>query len=116
MARSGKYTIDTDGPYNEYQPFEVYCSFPENATTIGEDIEIEIGHCDSQKCFNAKLNYRTPLEQMKKLSETSGTCRQKLQFHCKSAPLEVSGFKMPSYLGIHFINLVKRKKSKKIIA
>ena len=90
MTRSGTYTIDTDGPYNEYQPFEVYCSFPKNTTTIGEDIEIEIGHCDSQKCFHAKLNYTTPLEQMKKLFEASGTCRQELQFHCKSAPLEVS--------------------------
>ena len=56
---------------------------------IRETVEIAIGQCNEEKCYEAGMTYTMPPDQMKKLFEVSGTCSQKIQFHCKSAPLQV---------------------------
>ena len=90
ITRSGRYNVDPDGLYANEKPFFVNCSFPENMTIIGESVEITIDHCDTDQCHQATVNYDMPLHQMKKLFEVSGSCSQEVQFHCKSAPLQVS--------------------------
>ena len=82
--------MDPDGVYENEKPFFVNCSFPENLTTIGENVEITIDHCNIDQCHQATVNYDMPIHQMKKLFEVSGTCSQEVQFKCKSAPLQVS--------------------------
>ena len=82
--------MDPDGLYVNEKPFIVNCSFPQNLTIIGESIEITVDHCNTDKCYHAPVNYEMPLDQMKNLFEVSGTCIQELQFHCKSAPLQVT--------------------------
>ena len=89
ISLSGKYDVDPDGPYANEKPFSVFCSFPENLTIIGENVEIIIDHCDTDQCHQATINYDMPHDQMKKLFQVSGTYMQEIQFHCKSAPLQV---------------------------
>ena len=50
-----------------------------------------LGKLESENTSHqATVNYDMPLHQMKKLFEVSGGCSQEVQFHCKSAPLQVS--------------------------
>ena len=86
---SGQYNVDPDGSYSGDKPFLVHCSFPENSTIIGEEVEIEIDKCIAEQCYEAPINYTMPVEQMKKLFAISGKCSQTLDFHCKLAPLQV---------------------------
>ena len=86
---SGEYNVDPDGSYSGGKPFSVQCSFADNSTIIGEEVEIEIEKCQGEQCFEAQINYTMPVEQMKKLFAISGRCTQTLDFHCKLAPLQV---------------------------
>ena len=86
---SGEYNVDPDGSYSGDKPFLVQCLFPDNSTIIGEEAEIEIEKCIAEQCYEAQINYTMPVEQMKKLFAISGRCTQTLDFHCKTAPLQV---------------------------
>ena len=86
----GKYDVDPDGLYSGGQPFLVHCSFPDNSTIIGKDVEIQVGKCNEFQCFVAKMDYDMPIPQMKKLFALSGRCVQKIDFKCKLAPLKVN--------------------------
>ena len=68
----------------------VRCSFPDNSTIIGKDVEIQVGKCNEFQCFEAKMDYEMPVAQMKKLFALSGSCMQKIDFKCKLAPLKVN--------------------------
>ena len=68
----------------------VRCSFPDNSTIIGKDVEIEVGKCNEFQCFEAKMDYEMPIAQMKKLFALSGRCMQRIDFKCKLAPLKVN--------------------------
>ena len=73
----------------------VQCLFPDNSTIIGEEVEIEIEECIAEQCFQAPINYTMPVEQMQKLFGISGRCTQTLDFHCKTAPLQVIFLSVP---------------------
>ena len=85
----GKYDVDPDGLYSGGQPFLVHCSFPDNSTIIGKDVEIQVGKCNEFQCFEAKMDYEMPIAQMKNIFALSGSCVQKIDFKCKLAPLKV---------------------------
>ena len=87
---SGEYNVDPDGLYSGGKPFLVHCSFPDNSTIIGKDVEIQVGKCNEFQCFEAKMDYEMPVAQMKKLFALSGSCMQKIDFKCKLAPLKVN--------------------------
>jgi hypothetical protein len=87
---AGKYNVDPDGLYSGGEPFLVRCSFPDNSTIIGKDVEIQVGKCNEFQCFEAKMDYDMPISQMKKLFALSGRCVQKIDFKCKLAPLKVN--------------------------
>ena len=67
----------------------VRCSFPDNSTIIGKDVEIQVGKCNEFQCYEAKMDYEMPVAQMKKLFALSGSCIQRIDFKCKLAPLKV---------------------------
>ena len=83
---SGKYNVDPD---SGGKPFLVRCSFPDNSTIIGKDVEIQVGKCNEFQCYEAKMDYEMPVAQMKKLFALSGSCIQRIDFKCKLAPLKV---------------------------
>ena len=87
---SGEYSIDPDGLYSGGKPFLVRCSFPDNSTIIGKDVEIEVGKCNEFQCFEAKMDYEMPIAQMKRLFALSGSCMQRIDIKCKLAPLKVN--------------------------
>ena len=87
---SGEYNVDPDGLYSGGKPFLVHCSFPNNSTIIGKDVEIQVGKCNEFQCFEAKMDYEMPIDQMKKLFALSGSCMQRIDFKCKLAPLKVN--------------------------
>ena len=95
----GEYNVDPDGSYSGDKPFLVQCLFPDNSTIIGEEVEIEIEKCIAEQCFEASINYTMPVEQMQKLFGISGRCTQTLDFHCKTAPLQVIFFSVPFWYG-----------------
>ena len=90
----GEYNVDPDGSYSGGKPFLVHCSFPNNLTIIGDEVEIEIEKCIAEQCHETQINYTMPVEQMKKIFTISGRCTQTIDFHCKTAPLQVIFFAM----------------------
>ena len=57
-------------------------------TKIGEDLDIDITHCNTSNCFTHDIHYNSQkMEQIKALIETSSECYQEMIFHCHSTPL-----------------------------
>ena len=72
-------------------PIKAHCSLPDGLTKIGEEVEIELSHCDSTGCFAHEINYDSvTIEQIIALIQSSTECYQKIEFHCLSAPLVAS--------------------------
>ena len=92
---SGEYNVDPDGSYSGDKPFLVQCLFPDNTTIIGEEVDIEIEKCIAEQCYEVPINYTMPVEQMKNIFAISGRCTQTLDFHCKTAPLQVIFISVP---------------------
>ena len=45
------YDLDPDGVNRGQVPIKAYCELPSGVTSIGRTEEIEIGHCNTSKCF-----------------------------------------------------------------
>ena len=91
LAKNG---ITTDGYYDldfgqPQSPVTTWCTLPDGETKLGEDIEINVEHCSSNKCFSKDLEYEANQEQFDYLIESSKSCYQNLSFHCVSSPLQV---------------------------
>ena len=94
LAKNG---ITTDGYYDldfgqPQSPVTTWCTLPDGETNLGEDIEINVEQCNSNKCFSKVLEYEANEEQLEYLIESSISCYQNLSFHCISSPLQVSTF------------------------
>ena len=77
--------------YRGQIPIKAHCSLPDGVTKIGNELEIEVSHCDSQGCFTHEINYDSvTIEQIIALMQSSTECYQKIEFHCLSTPLVAS--------------------------
>ena len=86
IINDGYYDLDFGQPQS---PVTTWCTLPDE-TKLGEDIEINVEQCNSNKCFSKDLEYETNEEQLEYLIELSNSCYQNLSFHCISSPLQVS--------------------------
>ena len=93
--------LDYDGLGFGKPPFEAFCQFPEQTLIVGQEVSVDVVHCDTDFCFEHPLNYDIAEEQLEKLLEVSTTCSQSVTLNCFSSPIKVSYF---YYLkSIHFI-------------
>ena len=70
-------------------PFEAFCQFPEQVLIVGEEVSVDVVHCDTDFCFEYPLNYNVAEEQFAKLLEVSTTCSQSVTLNCFSSPIKV---------------------------
>ena len=86
ITKSGLYYIDPDGQQMGFEPFKAYCNFEasEASTEIIHDHElaVEIAPCVGPKCFELKLEYNAPMDQISALKEISKECTQYINFDC----------------------------------
>ena len=93
--------LDYDGLGFGKPPFEAFCQFPEQTLIVGQEVSVDVVHCDTDFCFEHPLDYDIAEEQLEKLLEVSTTCSQSVTLNCFSSPIKVSYF---YYLkSIHFI-------------
>ncbi len=68
-----------------------YCIFTENAaiTEIPHDAEesAQASMCQEIGCFERKVEYKAPAEQLEALIQLSSECSQNIIFDCLFAPL-----------------------------
>ena len=70
-------------------PFKAFCKFPEQTLIVGQEISVDVVHCDNDFCFEHPLNYDVAEEQFDKLLEVSSTCSQSLTLQCFLSPIKV---------------------------
>jgi hypothetical protein len=70
-------------------PFEAFCQFPGQVLTVGQEVSVDVVHCDNSLCFEHPLNYNVAEEQFAKLLEVSTTCSQSVTLNCFSSPIKV---------------------------
>ena len=73
-------------------PFEAVCQFPEQVLIVGEEVSVDVTHCDTDFCFEHPVNYNVAEEQFVKLLEVSTTCSQSVTLNCFSSPIKVRKF------------------------
>ena len=81
--------IDADGKYQGFPPISVRCELPDGITIIGEETQVAVTHCPENGCFEKKLTYNYPLEQILAIIQKSATCKQEVIVQCVSAALTV---------------------------
>ena len=82
-------------------PFEAFCQFPEQTLIVGQEVSIDVVHCDTDFCFEHPLKYNVPEEQFYKLLEVSSTCSQLITLQCFLSPIKVRNFYYSK--SVHFI-------------
>ena len=70
-------------------PFEAFCQFPEQVLIVGEEVSVDVVHCDNSFCFEHPLNYIVAEEQFTKLLEVSTRCSQSVTLNCFLSPIKV---------------------------
>ena len=70
-------------------PFEAFCQFPEQVLTVGQEVSVDVVHCDNSLCFEHPLNYNVAEEQFAKLLEVSTRCSQSVTLNCFLSPIKV---------------------------
>ena len=73
-------------------PFEAFCQFPEQVLIVGQEVSVDVVHCDDAFCFEHPVNYNVAEEQFVKLLEVSTTCSQSVTLNCFSSPIKVRKF------------------------
>ena len=73
-------------------PFEAFCQFPEQTLIVGQEVSVDVVHCNTDFCFEHPVNYNVHEEQFDKLLEVSSTCSQLISLQCFSSPIKVSIF------------------------
>ncbi len=51
----------------------------------------EIGNCQGDGCFERKVEYKAPPEQLESLIQLSEKCVQEIIFDCLASPLRING-------------------------
>ena len=82
--------LDYDGLGLGKPPFEAFCQFPEQTLIVGQEVSVDVVHCDTDFCLEHPLNYDVAEEQFEKLLEVSTTCSQSVTLNCFSSPIKVS--------------------------
>ena len=107
---NGYYWIDLDGPRSGQPPVSVYCDFGLEPPEIGhiyqighdsEELALATENCDTEQCFNTRINYDINIEQVQQVINQSTSCSQKIYFHCNQAPIQVEGQIMIHWLDVH---------------
>ena len=66
---------------------QVQCDLPENKTYLGKETKFEVTNCQTLRCYNESLDYKSSKEQIEALISSSVSCRQTIKLECISAPI-----------------------------
>ena len=66
---------------------QVQCDLPHNKTYLGKETKFEVTNCQTLRCYNESLDYKSSKEQIEALISSSVSCRQTIKLECISAPI-----------------------------
>ena len=66
---------------------QVQCDLPEDKTYLGKETKFEVTNCQSLRCYDGILDYKSSKEQIEALISSSVYCRQTIKLECISAPI-----------------------------
>ena len=66
---------------------QVQCDLPEDKTYLGKETKFEVTNCQTLRCYNESLDYKSSKEQIEALISSSVSCRQTIKLECISAPI-----------------------------
>ena len=66
---------------------QVQCDLPEDKTYLGNGTKFEVTNCQTLRCYNERLDYKSSKEQIEALISSSVSCRQTIKLECISAPI-----------------------------
>ena len=66
---------------------QVQCDLPHDKTYLGKETKFEVTNCQTLRCYNESLDYKSSKEQIEALISSSVSCRQTIKLECISAPI-----------------------------
>ena len=66
---------------------KVTCDLPEDKTYLGKETKFEVTNCQSLRCYDGSMDYKSSKEQIEALISSSVSCRQTIKLECISAPI-----------------------------
>ena len=67
---------------------QVTCDLPEDKTYLGKETKFEATNCQTLRCYEGIMVYKSSKEQIEALMRTSVSCRQTIKLECISAPIQ----------------------------
>ena len=89
FTKSRRYLLDPDGKFVGEKPVEIHCELPKGNSVIGKSESVDVGKCNTLRCFHHDLQYDISDGQLKALIDGSVACSQKIEMKCFSTPLKV---------------------------